>query len=131
MRIPGVAPPLATQGRLLVDGGVLNNLPIDVMAEDGDGPLIAVDVMRPFGPGASPDVPSIVDTIGRSMVLGSWQKTAATRDRAGLVITPDLGTVGMFEFARMNELVEAGRRAGLAAADQAAALQGRRHANKG
>jgi predicted acylesterase/phospholipase RssA len=124
MRIPGVAPPLATQGRLLVDGGVLNNLPIDVMAEDGDGPVIAVDVMRPFGPSASPRVPSIVDTIGRSMVLGSWQKSTGTREFADLVITPELGAVGMFEFARMDDLVESGRRAATAAIEQACALRG-------
>jgi len=122
MRIPGVAPPLATQGRLLVDGGVLNNLPIDVMADDGDGPVIAVDVMRPFELGTSPDVPSIVDTIGRSMVLGSWRKAATTRGLANLVITPELGSVGMFEFARMDDLVEGGRRSGAAAAERARAV---------
>lgn len=134
MRIPGVAPPLASQGRLLVDGGVLNNLPIDVMAADGDGPVIAVDVMRPFALGTSPEVPSIVDTIGRSMVLGSWRKSAVTRELAELVITPELGSVGMFEFARMDELVESGRRSGVAAAEQACALRGRRtatNANEG
>jgi NTE family protein len=131
MRIPGVAPPLASGGRLLVDGGVLNNLPIDVMAEDGDGPVIAVDVMRPFGPGASTSVPSIMDTIGRSMVLGSWQKSAGTRELADLVITPELGAVGMFEFARMDELVAGGRRCGAALAEEARALGTRRQASEG
>ena len=131
MRIPGIAPPLATRGRLLVDGGVLNNLPIDVMADDGDGPVIAVDVMRPFGPSTSATVPSIVDTIGRSMVLGSWQKSASTRELADLVITPELGSVGMFDFARMDDLVEGGRRAGAAAVEQADALRGRRYAKEG
>lgn len=46
MAIPGLAPPVARQRGLLVDGGVLNNLPIDVMADDEPGPIVAVDVMR-------------------------------------------------------------------------------------
>ena len=36
--LPGLAPPVALDGRLLIDGGVLNNLPVDVMAATGDGP---------------------------------------------------------------------------------------------
>ena len=47
--IPGVFPPVARpDGRLLVDGGVLDNLPVETMARSGEGPVIAVDV-----PGAS------------------------------------------------------------------------------
>lgn len=118
MRIPGLTPPLARSGRLLVDGGVLNNLPIDVMAEEHEGPILAVDVMRPFGPGASITPPGIVDTIGRAMVLGSWQKSARTRPLAHLVVTPDLGTIGMSEFGRMDELVELGRQAAEAALER-------------
>ena len=37
MSIPGLVPPLSRSGRLLVDGGVLNNLPIDAMADSGEG----------------------------------------------------------------------------------------------
>jgi predicted acylesterase/phospholipase RssA/CRP-like cAMP-binding protein len=45
MTIPGITPPmLGPSGDLLVDGGVLNNLPTDVMQRLGDGPVIAVDV---------------------------------------------------------------------------------------
>jgi predicted acylesterase/phospholipase RssA len=45
LAIPGVFPPVATpDGRLLVDGGVLDNLPVATMARTGEGPVIAVDV---------------------------------------------------------------------------------------
>ena len=48
--IPGVFPPVATSdGRLLVDGGVLDNLPVGTMARTGEGPVIAVDVTGGFG----------------------------------------------------------------------------------
>jgi NTE family protein len=43
--IPGVLPPVIEAGEVLVDGGVINNLPIDVMRGLGRGPVIAVDVV--------------------------------------------------------------------------------------
>ena len=46
MNLPGLVPPLRRAGRLLVDGGVLNNLPVDHMAEMREGPIVAVDVVR-------------------------------------------------------------------------------------
>ena len=42
--IPGVLPPLIEAGEALVDGGVINNLPVDVVRGLGCGPVIAVDV---------------------------------------------------------------------------------------
>lgn len=116
MSIPGVAPPRPDAARLLVDGGVLNNLPVDVMAEEGEGPVIAVDVMRRFRHEPDPQVvgpklPGIVDVIGRSMVLGSWRKSEAARQRAELVISPGLDDVGMFDFGALDVIVAEGRRA--------------------
>jgi predicted acylesterase/phospholipase RssA len=42
--IPGVLPPIFHQGDVHVDGGAMNNLPVDVMREVGRGPIIGVDV---------------------------------------------------------------------------------------
>ncbi|MGB7489204.1 MAG: patatin-like phospholipase family protein, partial [Thermoanaerobaculia bacterium] len=54
--IPGVLPPVPEGDELLVDGGVLNNLPIDAMREiNPSGPVIAVDVLPPRGPRAKGD----------------------------------------------------------------------------
>lgn len=47
LALPGVFPPVRTpDGRLLVDGGVLDNLPVGTMAADAEGPVIAVDLTR-------------------------------------------------------------------------------------
>ena len=56
MCLPGVYRPRVQPNRLLVDGGVLNNLPVQQMAARGEGPVIAVDVTADFtaperGPG--------------------------------------------------------------------------------
>ncbi len=54
--IPGVMPPVPHGRDLLVDGGVLNNLPIDVARELAPaGMIVAVDVAPPRGPGAPSD----------------------------------------------------------------------------
>ena len=42
--LPGILPPVTYHGHLLVDGGVMNNLPVDVMSENRHGPIIASDV---------------------------------------------------------------------------------------
>lgn len=44
MSVPGIAPPFVYEGDLLVDGGLMNNLPADVMANIGRGPIVASDV---------------------------------------------------------------------------------------
>ena len=52
MILPSFAPPLPSQGRLLIDGGLMDNLPTEVMASDGDGPI---DAARDRGRRAAAD----------------------------------------------------------------------------
>lgn len=118
MSIPGFAPPVELDGRLLVDGGVLDNLPVEAMAGTGEGPVIAVDVMGRTGLGQAGVRPTLVETLARSTVLGSWHRLAETSGRAELVITPEIPPMGLLDFRGLDEIVEAGRRAvdGLVAA---------------
>jgi NTE family protein len=117
MSIPGFAPPIELDGRLLVDGGVLDNLPIEVMSATDEGPVVAIDVMGRTQLGRPGVQPTLVETLARSTVLGSWQRLAEKADRARVVITPELPAVGILEFGRIDEIVEAGRRAVDLAAD--------------
>jgi predicted acylesterase/phospholipase RssA/CRP-like cAMP-binding protein len=115
MSLPGLAPPVVDGDRLLVDGGVLDNLPIDVMAATGEGPIVAVDVMRRISEehrasgGARTQLPSIVETLSRATALGSWHLAGRSQAQAALVITPDLPSVGTFEWRRFDQIVDAGR----------------------
>ena len=116
VRLPGITPPQRVGDRLHVDGGVLDNLPIGVMAAEGEGPVLAVDVAQPFSAGALTALPHIVDTIGRAMTIASWRSDDPGRALAREVIVPDLGDIGLFDFRRLDDLVERGRIAGRAAA---------------
>lgn len=147
MCLPGLVPPVPMGGRLLVDGGVLNNLPVDVMAASDEGPIIAVDVMRktiggsdqtgagdgpmlPMQrslPGTRVRLPSLLETLGRSSVMGSWRKAEANRLLASLVISPDLVGVGLLDFKKIDRIIREGRQAAhqaLAETDLGVVLEG-------
>ena len=134
--VPGLAPPLRRGGRLLVDGGVLNNFPVDVMAATQEGPIIAVDVMgrRLHQPRAESapeddasgdaDLPLIHEVLARATALGSWRDADRMRAQAQLVIAPDLRGTSITDFKRLDSIVEAGRRAARATLAEAQKLSG-------
>lgn len=74
MRLPGIVPPMVDGGDLIVDGGVLNNLPVDVMRRQGRGPIIAVDVSAAIDVRADPSYQ--VAPGPWQLLLGRWRKTA-------------------------------------------------------
>ena len=113
MSIPGLAPPLPHSGRLLVDGGVLNNLPVDAMADAAEGPIVAVDVVRRLEPsaGAEPALPSIMETLSRATVLGSVERAERNRDLALLVLSPEVQDIPLRDFRALDRAIEAGRAA--------------------
>ena len=123
MSIPGVAPPVLRGGRLLVDGGVLNNLPVDHMAETGEGPVLAVDVIRRLeeADGGEPTLPSIAETLARASVLGSVERAERNRTLALVLVTPEVQAIGLREWAALDTAVAAGRRATTAALESGGA----------
>lgn len=111
MSIPGFAPPKQDGGRLLVDGGVLDNLPVGVMAATGEGPVLAVDVLGRTRLGRPGALPTLLETLSRTTVLASWQRVAENAAQAQRVIAPDVQAIGLLEFRRLDQAVAAGRRA--------------------
>ncbi len=117
MSIPGLVPPVGKDGRLLVDGGVLNNLPVDTMYDHAEGPIIAVDVARRHerDPGESVRIPSIMETMARSTILGSGERSERNRRLATLVISPAAQDIGLREFRALDRAIAAGYEAASAA----------------
>ena len=115
MCLPGLAPPVSVDGRWLVDGGVLNNLPVDEMAAADEGPVIAVDATTRFEANWSASVdgalPGLVETLTRALLLGSTDTAEAARLHADVVIKLENPDVGMLEFHQLDRLRQAGRRA--------------------
>ncbi|MGE3255028.1 patatin-like phospholipase family protein, partial [Pseudonocardia sp.] len=113
VRLPGIAPPRWVGGRLHVDGGILDNLPVETMAAEGEGPVVASDVAprfdATFGDGSR--LPGIIDTVGRSMTLAGARRGSRAYSAAHTLLAPDLGDLGLFDFARLDEFVDRGRAA--------------------
>ncbi|MDP6931787.1 MAG: patatin-like phospholipase family protein, partial [Myxococcota bacterium] len=139
MSIPGVAPPIQDGNRLLVDGGVLNNLPTDVMHRQAEGPIIACDInssgdseetsvqlpaapipgiARLFGAGGQ-SLPNIIQTLARTSLLASVQSTDAKHAIAEVVVASRVSDIGFFEFHRVGETIERGYDAAMRALEEA------------
>jgi EmrB/QacA subfamily drug resistance transporter len=114
--IPVLFPPMRIGNRLLVDGGVLDNLPVRLLTERDEGPILAVNIAMGGGGGRSartgpPRMPSMGDTLLRVMMIGSGGAVQAARDSGATVITPPPLGVGTLEWHQFDLVVEAGRRA--------------------
>ncbi|HLJ04419.1 MAG TPA: DHA2 family efflux MFS transporter permease subunit [Solirubrobacteraceae bacterium] len=122
MCLPIIAPPQVRGRELLIDGSLVDNLPVGSMADLGEGPIIAVDVKATFerAVGSSPSSngrtrearpPSLGETLTRVLLLGSANTSDAARRHADLVIKPRADGVGLLEFHQLDAAREAGRTA--------------------
>ena len=110
--IPGIFIPVRYQGRLLVDGGVLNNVPVDVARKLGADVVIAVNL---GGGKKAAQVNNIFDAIVQSLHLMAIESTAARLREADVVIEPAVSNIGLIDFSRKKELLTLG----IQAAEQA------------
>lgn len=112
--VPGIFPPLEDRGRLLVDGCVVDNLPVDVVRDLGADYVIAVDLIPP--PSGRRKPKNILELI---MVAGYLWSRANHPDPAtvGCYITPDISDYLGWDFADVPELEARGRAAAEKALD--------------
>ncbi len=108
--IPGVFPPVRIDGgELLVDGGVVNNLPADVLRDAGAGRIIACDQGGSGGRhDGEPDNPNAIGVIMRSVILHSRISGRAWRTEADLYFDSPVGGIGLLEWDKFDEAVQRG-----------------------
>jgi predicted acylesterase/phospholipase RssA len=134
--LPGVLPPVSIDGDLYVDGGLLDNLPIEVMAAACGGPVVAIDVSpeedlrsdldllgavsgwqvlwQRLNPFARPlEVPYIPSVLMRSVVVGSLVRERERRASglAGLYVKMPVAGFRLLEFGAIEAIAECGYRA--------------------
>lgn len=129
--LPLIAPPVRRGESLLVDGSLLDNLPLGPMSSSGEGPVLAIDIKtgeerseeHERTPGASPRahgrLPPLTDTMARIALLSSANTEESARRHADLTIKVPLVGVGMLEFHQIDEARAAGRRAASEALEDA------------
>lgn len=136
--VPAIFPPVVIKGEMHLDGGILNNLPVDVMRKltPGIGTVIAVDLTRntideteynfpsmmPFWPTVLAKLklahkeykfPHFVETFLKSLLAGSSAKQEENARTADILISPNLSRYGLLTLkaAQENELIELGYKA--------------------
>jgi predicted acylesterase/phospholipase RssA len=134
MSVPGMAPPVPDNGCLLVDGGVLNNLPAETMRRMcGNGYVIAVDVnpsvdlaatvdygqslsgwsaawrqLNPLGPRLR--LPTIQAILERTTAVSSVQQAQVASALVDLYLHAPIEGFGMFEVAALDRIADVGYR---------------------
>jgi len=113
LAIPGLVPPVIREDTMYVDGGALNNLPVDVMREDGIGRIIAVDVEGP-DPNKVPSMPSryqtpkLINTLWKSIILGSSRYQQENMAMSDLYLRPPVQDIGIINWKAFSKAVQTG-----------------------
>src|SRR6201994_751064 len=125
--LPGILPPVTHHRHLLVDGGVMNNLPVDVMREHamGAGPIIACDVTGELDLQARDDRygerpwwwlvwermkgnPSIVSILMRSGTVGSEAQRRIVREQCDYMIETPMPDIGLRDWRKFDRAIQEG-----------------------
>ncbi|MEO1493407.1 MAG: patatin-like phospholipase family protein [Pseudomonadota bacterium] len=123
MSIPVLLPPVVIDGRLLVDGGVSNNLPIDVARQMGADIVIVSSI--PPSAKKTEDLGSFAASLGQTLSIFIHSRTrdqVATLRDDDILLIPDVGAVGMLDFADAPDTIVEGANTVLAEETRLAAL---------
>ena len=123
INLPVLSVPIVRNGQALIDGGLVNNIPADVLVSMGCNFVIAISVtakletrfcdIKPEQPTLSRNKPGIGPTILRSLLVQNHNLNAFGVQPADVVIEPDVTGVDSAEFMRAKELAAIGEAAAL------------------
>ncbi len=120
---PGIFTPVDHDGRLLVDGGIAENLPIDVARSLNVDVLIVVDVGFPLAKRQKLNsVASISNQTLAILIRRDAERQRATLTSQDIVIDPPLGDTSSFDFARITASIARGEQAARGSAQRLAQL---------
>jgi NTE family protein len=123
MSIPGIFSPVEARGRLLGDGGLVDNLPIDVVRKMGAEVVIAVNIGTPLAP--REQLQSIIGLTGQMINILTEQNVRlqlATLREGDVLISPDLGALTAADFRQTAEFIRLGAAAARDEAPKLASL---------
>lgn len=119
INLPGLASPINRNGQALVDGGIVNNVPANVLVKNGCNIVIAVSVtakLQPEFASNRPDTPtarmrnaSTLQTLMRTFLVQNVNMNSVGVQPADFVIQPDVAAFGSTEFTRADEMSAIGQ----------------------
>ncbi len=123
MSIPGALPPIYHKGKLLVDGGIGDNVPIDVARQMGADIVIVVDVSAPLA--AKEELDSSIAITGQLTTILTRRianRQLQTLSSADVLIIPGRDDLGSSSFLEYTQLIKAGLEAAEDKAEQLSTL---------
>jgi NTE family protein len=127
--IPGLLPPVIDGAAVLADGGVINNLPVDVMRGFRRGPVVGVDVASDRALTSFPHredsltlwsflrsgrrIPPIVDILVRAGTVSSDATSQMLRKHVDLMFLPPLEKIEILDWQAFDRAIEIGYRHGI------------------
>ena len=112
MSLPGIFAPVEIDGRILVDGGIARNIPVDVARSMGADKIIAVDVGTPLR--ESVDDLSPAGVLSQTATVMAEGNRVVSRGEIGpedLLMTPELGEFSSNDFAHILDTIAIGEAA--------------------
>jgi NTE family protein len=106
--IPGLYRPVEWKGRLLVDGGLVDEVPVYTAREAGADVVIAVDVSHPL---LDEELKGPFDAMRQAYFIIQMHNVDQRNELADLMIRPDLQGLDFHRFGEVDDAVERGRRA--------------------
>ncbi len=107
--IPGFIPPVEMNGKMLIDGSVINNFPVELAREMGAERVLVVNVSLQFEENSPVD--NVIDLVMRAGQITNRKLNELLQEKADLVISPEIGDVHWSEFTRVKELIALGEQA--------------------
>src|SRR5260370_2507417 len=106
MAVPGVFSPMEIDGKVLVDGGIADNLPVDIVRAMGADVVIAVDVGSPLL--KREQLQSLLAVTGQVLTILTRQNVQRQIRDADVVLTPPVSAYGTMDFADASDIMDAG-----------------------
>ena len=106
--IPGIFVPVTFDNRMLVDGGVTDNIACDVAKNKGADIIIAVNISKDV---RETNITSLIDIVGQLASIMMQEASKSKLQYADVVIEPNTKGVGMFDFSQKKLLMDEGIKA--------------------
>ncbi|MFC4768271.1 patatin-like phospholipase family protein [Effusibacillus consociatus] len=104
--IPVVFSPVLYGGRMLVDGGVLDNCPVDAVRLLGADRVIAVDLV--FADPVTSSFDSVTSILTRVVSINLAMQAKQMTRKADILLRPEVGSVGILDFSKLDKCIQCG-----------------------
>jgi len=109
--VPGALPPVEINGRKLSDGGIICNVPVQHLFEEGAQEVIAIAVDRDIA--LCSELQTAVDIYVRAGEIQGFHMEKYSLENADIVIRPQIGNIHWTDFSRSKELISLGESAAI------------------